>query len=218
MRGENIIIYPYNPQWVDMYNAEIQQIQPLLEGEYRSIIHIGSTSIVVAEAKPIIDISIAVCVLKDANYYLGKLSPMGYALCNGSSFQKWILLNKNNEGQEYHVHLMPYDSVRLFKQIIFKIFMEENPYAADLYVRKKKAYLALDDHIWYSMNKEPFVDEVCFYALSDISEQPTYWKERIEKVMGYVPFDDLFLPSDASITISDSRVKFLMKHGREFFS
>jgi len=70
--------------------------------------------------------------------------------------------------------------------------MEENPYAADLYVGKKKAYLALDDHIWYSMNKEPFVNEANMYALVDAIENPPYWNGRIESIMGYVPHSDLF--------------------------
>jgi len=95
-------------------------------------------------------------------------------------------------GQEYHVHLMPYDSRRLFKQVMFKIFMEESPSAADLYVRKKKAYLALDEHIWYSMNKKPFVDEINLYALLDAIEHPIYWIERIYDIMGYVPHAKLF--------------------------
>jgi hypothetical protein len=46
--------------------------------------------------------------------------------------------------------------------------LEEHPKAADLYARKKKAFLILDYHIWYSMNKKPFVDEVNMYALLDV--------------------------------------------------
>jgi len=189
---ERIVICPYNPEWKSLFINEEKLLRLCLTGEYKSIIHIGSTSIDGMEAKPIIDISIAVYELKDGTFYEEKLSPVGYALCNGHKFQKWILFGKNESGQEYHVHLMPHDSMRLFKQMMFKIFMEEKPYAADLYVRKKKAYLALDDHIWYSMNKEPFVNEVNMYALVDAIENPTYWSERIESIMGYVPHADLF--------------------------
>ena len=157
---KRIEIYPYNPAWKSLFANEEKFLRLHLDGEYKSIIHIGSTSIYGMEAKPIIDISIALHDLKDGIFYEEKLSPIGYVHCNGHKFQKWILFEKNECGQEYHVHLMSHDSLRLFKQVMFKIFMEERADAADLYVRKKKAYLALDDHIWYSMNKEPFVKEV----------------------------------------------------------
>jgi len=38
-------------------------------------------------------------------FYEEKLSPVGYEHCNGSKFEEWILLEKKDCGQEYHVHL-----------------------------------------------------------------------------------------------------------------
>jgi GrpB-like predicted nucleotidyltransferase (UPF0157 family) len=130
--------------------------------------------------------------LKTSAFYEERLSPIGYKHCNGSKFEEWILFDKTYYEQQYHLHLMPHDSVRLFKQILFKIYLEENPEAADLYVRKKKAFLMLDDHIWYSMNKKPFVDEVDTHALWDILKRPKFWKNRVESIMGYVPYAELF--------------------------
>jgi GrpB-like predicted nucleotidyltransferase (UPF0157 family) len=189
---ERIEIFPYNPEWKSFFINEKKLLRLHLKGEYKSIIHIGSTSIEGMDAKSIIDISIAVNELKDTIFYEEKFLPSGYKLCNGSKFEKWILFNKDDCGQKYHVHLMHYDSMRLFKQVMFKIFMEGNSDAADLYIRKKKAYLILDDHIWYSMNKKPFVDEINMYALLDAIEKPNYWKKRIEDIMGYVPHAELF--------------------------
>jgi GrpB-like predicted nucleotidyltransferase (UPF0157 family) len=191
-KEEPLVICPYNSEWKTLFTDEEKLLRLHLGEEYRSIIHIGSTSIEGLDAKPIIDISIAVHELKDTAFYEKKLSPVGYEHCNGSKFEEWILLEKNDCGQEYHAHLMPYDSRRLFKQVLFKIFMEESPSAADLYVRKKKAYLALDEHMWYSMNKKPFVDEINLYALLDAIEHPIYWIERIYDIMGYVPHTKLF--------------------------
>jgi GrpB-like predicted nucleotidyltransferase (UPF0157 family) len=189
---ERIVICPYNPEWKSFFVNEEKLLKLQLDREYRSIIHTGSTSIDGMEAKPIVDISVAVYELKDRAFYEEKLSPIGYAHCNGSKFDEWILFDKKDSVQQYHVHLMPHDNMRLFKQILFKIYMEENPEAADLYVRKKKAFLALDEHIWYSMNKKPFVDEVNMYALLDAVESPSFWRERIENIMGYVPYVELF--------------------------
>lgn len=191
--SERIVIVPYNPEWKSLFAKEKKLLQTHLQGEYKSIMHIGSTSIEGLDAKPLVDISVAVNELKPTAFYNEKLLPIGYKHCNGGKFQEWILYEKaDSNGQEYHLHMMQYDSIRLFKQIMFKIFLEENPDVADLYVRKKKAYLVLDDHIWYSMNKKPFVNEVNCYALQDAIDDSAYWSNRIKEIMGYVPHAELF--------------------------
>jgi GrpB-like predicted nucleotidyltransferase (UPF0157 family) len=154
--------------------------------------HLGSTSIKGLTAKPTIDISVAVYKLKDTDFYKDKLSPLQYVTTNGSKFENWILWDRVNCGQKYHLHLMQFDSMRLFQQVLFKIFLEEHKYAADLYARKKEAWLSWDEHIWYSMNKKPFLDDVCTHALCAILEKPLLWKEKVESVMGYNPFPCLF--------------------------
>ena len=208
-----IVIHPYNPEWKSFFIKEEKLLRLHLDGEYKNVIHIGSTSIEGLDAKPIIDISIAVYELKDRDFYDEKLSSIGYVHCNGSKFEKWILFKKDDCGQEYHVHLMPYDSTRLFKQILFKIYLGENPKAADLYVRKKKAFLALDDHMWYSMNKKPFVEEVNIYALLSILNRPNFWQERVENILGYVPYAELFMiPPGLS---ADRRIRALFSSDKE---
>lgn len=193
---KEIVICPYNPEWKTLFKAEENILQTYFRDEYKSIIHIVSTSVERMDAKPIIDISIAVNELQEDSYYKDKLSDIGYTITNGSKFEKWILFYRNNGGQEYHLHLMHYESMRLFKQVLFKIYLEDNPKVADLYVRKKKAILILDDHIWYSMNKKPIVDEICTLAFLEITEHPNYWRERIQNVMGYVPHMEFFEMND----------------------
>jgi len=212
---EQIVVLPYNPEWKSAFCKEEERLRQYLNGEYKSIIHIGSTSIEGMVAKPIIDISIAVCELKDKAFYEEKLSPIGYKHCNGSKFENWILLDKNDYRQDYHVHLMPYDSMRLFKQVLFKIFLEENPDAADLYARKKKAFLVLDEHIWYSMNKKPFVDEVNLYALLDAIENPIFWAERVANIMGYIPYAELFAVEEKGKKLAQFEIAYrLLKDNR----
>ena len=191
-----IVLCPYNPEWKTNFAKEKELLRIHLDGEFKSIIHIGSTSIEGMDAKPIVDISVAVHELKDAEYYIDKLSSIGYERSNGSKFEEWILLRKTHNEQKYHVHVMAHDSGRLFKQVLFKVYMEENAEDADLYARKKKAFLVLDEHIWYSMNKEPFVDEVNYYALVDILWKPSFWKKRVQDLMGYIPFPEVFTATD----------------------
>ena len=191
LKSRYIVIEPYNPKWSQLYESEKCVLEQHLCGEYKSIMHLGSTSINGLTAKPIIDISVAVHELKDSNFYKDKLSPLRYTTSNGSKFEDWILWDRENDGQEYHLHLMQFDSMRLFQQVAFKIFLETHEYVADLYVRKKKAWL-WEDHIWYSMNKKPFLDDVCSHVLAEILEEPLLWKNKVESIMGYNPFPCLF--------------------------
>lgn len=57
---ERITIVKYNPEWPVRYYSEKLNIEKDLRGEYKGIMHIGSTSIVNMDAKPIIDIAIGV--------------------------------------------------------------------------------------------------------------------------------------------------------------
>ena len=57
----------------------------------------------------------------------------------------------------------------------------------------------LDDHMWYSMNKKPFVEETNVHAILSILHNPVYWRERIENILGYLPYAELFAnPPDLS--------------------
>ena len=87
---------------------------------------------------------------------------------------------------------MPYDSVCLLKQVLFKVYLEQDFRAADMYVRKKKSFPIFDDHIWYSMNKLSFVEEVNVLAICDIIQRLIFWRQRIETIMGYVPYAEFF--------------------------
>ena len=107
-----IVLHPYNPNWKICYASEIELLRAQLDSEQKSIIHIGSTSIEGMVAKPIIDISVAVYELKDSAFYLELLSGIGYVYGNGSKFEEWILLSKTYCGQQYHLHLMSYNSAR----------------------------------------------------------------------------------------------------------
>ncbi len=164
----------------------------MFKDEYRGIMHIGSTSIDGLDSKPIIDISIGLGCLSEFDYYKKKLAPILYKTDAWCFDNQWALFEKQGLNIDYHLHIMPYDSMRLFKQVLFKIYLEENREVAELYVKKKKYYATYDEDIWYSMNKLPFVQEVETTALIELRKNPQYWKERVYEIMGYVPHKEFF--------------------------
>lgn len=189
---DKIIIVPYSNEWKRLYELEKERLEVVFKEEYFGIMHIGSTSIEGLDAKPIIDISIGLKHLNNLNYYKEKLAAASYKT-NSSFFDNdWVLFSKKDMDIKYHLHLMPFDNVRLLKQVVFKIYLEEHKEIAELYVKKKKNYLKYDDDIWYSQNKLPFVEEITSLAFIELVSNPQYWKVKVFGIMGYLPYESLF--------------------------
>jgi len=182
---ERIIIVKYDPQWKINYATEKLTIENALKDEIKGIIHIGSTSILDMDSKPIIDISVGLNNFSDLKFYENILDDIGY--CNVNESKNWYLFDKVSEGKEYHLHLMPSNSFRLFQQVLFKIFLEDNKEYANQYVFLKKFYLESDREIFYSMNKEPFVAKINLLSLEEWVANLSLWEKKIIKVMGYYP-------------------------------
>ena len=119
-----IIIEKYNPEWPLLFEKEALLLEDIFDGEYKSLNHIGSTSVPGLSAQPVIDISIGVIEFKEKSYYEDKLSETLYCYSNGLS--NWYLF-KRYERQKFHLHIMPYDSRRLVEQIIFCYCLKRNP-------------------------------------------------------------------------------------------
>lgn len=83
---------------------------------------------------------------------------------------------------------MPYNSIRLFKQVLFKIFLEENEEYSHEYVSLKRFYAENDDQVFYSMNKEPFVEKINSIAIKAYLDNVPIWEKRILEIMGYIPY------------------------------
>ena len=182
-----ITIEKYDPQWNISYASEKLNIENALKHEFKGIMHIGSTSIIGMDAKPIIDIAVGLNSFSELKFHESILNNIGYCYINGLKMDNWYLFDKISEGKEYHLHLMPANSFRLFNQVLFKIFLEENKEYATQYVLLKKFYVENDAQIFYSMNKEPFVSKINKLALREWLHNLALWEKKISKVMGYYP-------------------------------
>ena len=153
------IIESHNPAWKYLYEKESDKLKNIFKREYKSLNHIGSTSVEGLGSQPIIDMSIGMNELQDKEYYAHKLGSLGYKYANGSAFEEWILFKKYKR-HKFHLHIMPYNSKRLVEQIIFKLMLQNNPDIAKMYEQKKRYLVDYDDPLFYHMAKEDFVNEV----------------------------------------------------------
>ncbi|MCP4704894.1 MAG: GrpB family protein [candidate division Zixibacteria bacterium] len=155
-----IIITEYNPNWRIFFKNEKILLKEIFSNQYKSINHIGSTSISGLASKPIVDISIGVEKLKEKDFYLKILNTIGYQYNTGSEFEDWILFRKRTLRQAFNLHIMPYNSKRLLDQLIFKHCLLDNKKLIEDYGWLKKYYIKYDDNLFYHMNKLPFVTRV----------------------------------------------------------
>ncbi len=65
-----IVIQAYDPHWPQRYAVEEHQLWAVLAASAIQIEHIGSTAVPGLAAKPIIDISVAVCDLAVVTAYM----------------------------------------------------------------------------------------------------------------------------------------------------
>ena len=188
-KGE-IVYHQYDPNWKKLFECEAELLRTTLCGKYRSIIHVGGTSIEGMVANSIIDISIAVNEIQDWKYYHETLSSIGYEHDAWSKYN--LFFHKYHEGQRYHLYLEHHESDFLFKQVLFKIYFEKHSNMIEKYSRQKEALLFRHGPLFYKLERPPYISIVYTWALIDILRSPNYWRKRINEEMGYIPFPELF--------------------------
>src|SRR5262245_41843294 len=71
-------VVPYDPRWVEEFEAERERIARALGPLARRIDHHGSTSVSGLAAKPVIDIQVSVDALQPMAAYAEPLATLGY--------------------------------------------------------------------------------------------------------------------------------------------
>ena len=112
-------IEKYNPRWHQMFARELDELWEYFGDTAIRISHIGSTAIDGLEAKPIIDIVVALNDLDDFDEVSHKFtSDPNYSIKEDSGDDE-ILIRKGSElNRQFYIHVMDIDSKR-YKDIIF---------------------------------------------------------------------------------------------------
>jgi GrpB-like predicted nucleotidyltransferase (UPF0157 family) len=146
---QSLVIVPYDPKWVDYFNAEKANLTSLLHDLDVKIEHYGSTSVPKMWAKPIIDISIAVKNPWDMDTVAQILSKHGYQIHgltdNNIKLQMAVLdgeitanrLDKNGNTVS-HVHIHVANSMWHLRAIIVRDYLRKFPTAAAEYSKLKQ--------------------------------------------------------------------------------
>ncbi len=126
----------YNPQWPEKFENEALKIREILGNQILDIQHIGSTSIPNLSAKPIIDIGVLVSSIDDVQFFVSKLSIIGYDHKPDMSSEERIFLRKGNP-VEYHLSVACPKHLFWNRNITFRDYLRTHPELAKEYENLK---------------------------------------------------------------------------------
>jgi GrpB-like predicted nucleotidyltransferase (UPF0157 family) len=174
---ERIIVIPYDPAWLQMFQEERRKIIHTLGTNVIAIHHMGSTAIPGMAAKPVIDILVEVKDLKQLDSQAGKMQKLGYEAMGERGIAGRRFFRKRNllGVRTHHVHAYQVGNPQIEQELAFRDYLIAHPSIAHEYGRLKQE-LALahpDDRQAYAQGKDSFIQSQITRAV--------YWKRERSK-------------------------------------
>jgi len=164
-----VIIVDYDPRWSVLYEEEKHRILSTIGHKAQAIEHIGSTAILDVGSKPIIDMMAGVLHSTDAQECVLLLQDLDYGdVTPQPGDPDWYYcLGKTHRGgatslQNYHLHLVRFESDHWKKHLLFRDFLRAHPDVAQQYYELKKKLAAKygSDRDGYTDAKTSFIESV----------------------------------------------------------
>jgi len=165
VKKDNIVIEDYDQNWPRLAKQEINKILGVItDDNLVDIQHIGSTSIPMARAKPIIDIYIGVKSIDIAKQqYIDPIVSLGYVYWDENPNANKLFFVKGmppyGEKRTHHIHVVKYGSDYWRDRIAFRNYLRLHPGDVQRY-NELKIKLALDyqhDREAYTEAKNQFI-------------------------------------------------------------
>jgi GrpB-like predicted nucleotidyltransferase (UPF0157 family) len=161
---EEVVLSPYNPQWVNEYRVEKHNLMAALSDIMLGIEHIGSTSVLNLPAKPVIDIMVGVGDLsKLKDDHKERLSRLGYEFVDHPQFPERRFFRRGaRRAGTHHLHIYKFEGTNWSNHLMFRNYLRENPDAMQQYGNLKRQLSGeyKYDRAMYTKAKEPFIREI----------------------------------------------------------
>ncbi len=156
-----ILLVDYDPQWPAIFEREAERLRNVLGGRALRIEHAGSTAVPGLQAKPVIDIILAVADSADEPGYVPLLEAAGYPLRIREKDWHEHRLFKGPES-DINLHVFSRGCPEIGRMLMFRDWLRANTTDRDLYARAK---LALAEKRWecvqdYADAKTSVVEEI----------------------------------------------------------
>ena len=121
----NIAVVPYQSGWKELFEREADLLRSALGKKALCIEHIGSTSIPGMEAKPIIDIMVAVVSLAEAAELIPMVEALGYEYKTRDTVPERMFFAKERtpEYRTHHLNITQQESEFWVNQIAFRDYL-----------------------------------------------------------------------------------------------
>jgi len=162
-------LVPYDPEWAVIFMEERQRIFESLGDAALGVEHIGSTAIPGMDAKPILDLMVAISTVDDYEQYVVPLEKLGYVFRRDMrNDQEHVLFVKGPEEKRTHyLKLTTLNSDFWREHLLFRDFLRLHPERAESYRRLKHALLEeyAGERAEYTKEKSGFIKETIKLAM-----------------------------------------------------
>ncbi|MDQ0352492.1 GrpB-like predicted nucleotidyltransferase (UPF0157 family) [Alkalibacillus filiformis] len=157
-----IEVVPYQDRWPEMYEKESTKLKSLLSDEYIDIHHIGSTSVLVLKAKPIIDILMVVKAIEAVDQYNEQLISIGFMPKGENGIEGRRYFQKGGDNRSHHLHIFQTGSPHIKRHLAFRDYLRHSPQVSEQYGELKERLSRLHpyDPKAYVHGKEEKVQEI----------------------------------------------------------
>ncbi|NIO76704.1 MAG: GrpB family protein [Armatimonadetes bacterium] len=157
-------LVPYQPAWAELFQQEAEQLRAALGDQVVQIEHVGSTSIPGLDAKPILDIVVAVRDMADAAVFEEALKPLGYVhkAENDRPGRLYFVKRLPDDRSTHHLNITELDTECWFTHVAFRDYLREHPEARQEYQRLKLDLVSQSssDRAAYQEGKQDFIERI----------------------------------------------------------
>ena len=162
-----VVIAEYDPTWATRFVAERRRIAAAIGDDALRVEHVGSTSVPGLDAKPIVDILIAVHDVHDPRI-TSRLESAGYILRVREHGHRML----RTPERDVHVHLWPAASDDIRRHLLFRDWLRVDASDRALYERTKRELAPRD---WADRNDYA---EAKTEVITTISGRAEAWARR----------------------------------------
>ena len=169
-------IAPYNTEWITLFHEIGGKLRGSLQEHAVRIDHVGSTSIVGLEAKPIIDIQISVRNYEDVMSYQSKIESVGFVFREENPDKTKRYFRETPGTRRTHIHVRQAGSFSEQMTLLFRDYLRVHPEDCLRYAEEKHRLMNLykNERPKYVEGKGPIVWEIIRKA--HIWSQETGWR------------------------------------------
>lgn len=140
MQTKNVSVLPYDPAWMQDFEAIRRELSLCLGELALSIEHVGSTSVAGLSAKPIIDIDVVIRDDTPLEAVIAALAGIGYEHEGDLGIPRREAFRYDGKPhlKEHHLYVCPASSPELRRHITFRDYLRTHPEDAAAYGRVKE--------------------------------------------------------------------------------